>query len=463
MLVRDELFRHNQEDAFYYEEVFEYYRLSGADRDWSPWFQKELSLFSWHPQARSTATLSETDTINPQIFIQAVIAGRKVMRNFGYASLLWGIGMTSRTALATIILQLVGQRPELLHFCIARFRFASSFDSLWLVFLDLLQALPGLLIYIAVGSVGVEETSFITRFLELVQTWTGPPINLYVTHPTSLFPGLGYLRDVVNLDDIYDIPASLETSDCLHQIILSLVGVHEKASQRVRDSQWAAAWRLVRYASIGIAMEEIEESILFDCRCNNFGRSNATTTENQGSHCPELRKEVKRFVVKHIELLPLNPSHSTRARLEANATDIVEKRLSTLRQRYPNLVPVTTNEWRVRPFPEVNQKSIFDVMRRILRDACATSISMPLAMHLSSERQPIMVLEDSAVTVRDKTSGITEQEHNRVRSALFNYSPQVGTAEVLAAAVFEAVSAGLREAMDAFIACHFDSRGPYTG
>jgi hypothetical protein len=40
MFIRDELFRQHQEDAFYHEEIFEYYRLSGADCDWSPWSQK---------------------------------------------------------------------------------------------------------------------------------------------------------------------------------------------------------------------------------------------------------------------------------------------------------------------------------------------------------------------------------------------------------------------------------------
>jgi hypothetical protein len=156
-------------------------------------------------------------------------------------------------------------------------------------------------------------------------------------------------------------------------------------------------WRL-RNPSISIAV------------ANTFCRGNATTTENQQSHCPELRNEVKRFVVKHIELLPLNSSQSTRARLEAAATDMLNRRLSTLRLHSLHLLPATTNECHVRPFPEVCQKSIFDAMRRILKDACATTISMPLATHLGAKRQPVIALKYNAVIVRDKTSGIAEQE-----------------------------------------------------
>jgi hypothetical protein len=461
MFIYHELFRYAEQDESYHEDFFDYHRLSGTDKDWRPWFQKDLEWCPWSRQAQSTINHAISDEIAPQMAVQSIVYGREMMPIVAFASLVWGTGMTARTALGSIIFQLLTQRPELLRkrstaFHLLRFRSIRSFNGLWLVLLDMLVALPGLMIFIYITSTGLEEKNFVRKFLDLLPTWTGPPINLYVAHTPGLFADQRLLQHSVNLDDIYDLPPALKIGDTLHQIVLSLVGVHENISQRMRDCQWDALWRFVRYFSISVAVEEIERSIPVDSCPLTCSGGNPSIAGSQEKHVHILRKEIKQLVSKHIGLLPMNQSQSSAAQLQATAADIVHSRILAFRRVYYHLVPSCPSEWLFRPFSETNRNKIFEATRRVMKDACVTAISMPLATHISQ-------FERGAETIGDRKSRMVDEERHYFRSVLLGYSPPAGTADVLAAAVVDAITAGVSEAIDAFIACHLDCKGPRTG
>ncbi|KAI3397788.1 hypothetical protein diail_10321 [Diaporthe ilicicola] len=151
--------------------------------------------------------------------------------------LLWARGMTARSAIASIVFQMVQQRPKVLQRAgpgIKSFSAANaSLPKPWDLFCILVQHLGGLMAYISIGSVGQEEFG----------------INFV------------HVEDCIDLDDKYDVHTSLATSDALYHVVLLELGAQESLSETKQLVLWEALWREVRHAVMGIAVTQTVEEI----------------------------------------------------------------------------------------------------------------------------------------------------------------------------------------------------------
>jgi hypothetical protein len=160
LYIRDNLFRSHEEDAIYHERAIYYYKISRSEGDWAPCFFEALRHCPWSHQNQSTITHGITDTINPQFYLHYVEYARRTAPEVVFAHILWGKGVTARTVISSVILQMLVQRPEILckrssAFYSRKFSTVnSSIQSLWDVFLEIVHALPGLLLMVRIGSVG---------------------------------------------------------------------------------------------------------------------------------------------------------------------------------------------------------------------------------------------------------------------------------------------------------------------
>lgn len=141
--------------------------------------------------------------------------------------------MTARSAISPIIFQILQHRPDILYkktpsFYLRKFKVANtSFWALWPLFFELVRAVPGLFL-IAICSVGGEERVFVHHFVELLESWDGPPINLVLLHPKD--KSFTMASSIVDLDDRCDVLSSLEASDALHHVILHELSIHKGLS-----------------------------------------------------------------------------------------------------------------------------------------------------------------------------------------------------------------------------------------
>jgi hypothetical protein len=262
-----------------------------------------------------------------------------------FARFLWTRGISARSAVASIIIQILQQRPDILYkrtspFYLKKFKAANtSFTSLWPVLLELLRVIPGILLLVPICSVGDEEMVFVHNFVKLLQGWDGPAINLALFHPKH--EGFTKAANIIDLDDKYDVPPSLETTDALHHVVLHELGVHKELSPTMAISLWENMWRSVRYSLVDITLT----TNLCDI---NLVIANIVDEENQKS-CGVLdseilavwaastmrwltRLETKRtfrpLIQAQLLTVPLHLPDSIRKRLQQKARDTIEKSLA---------------------------------------------------------------------------------------------------------------------------------------
>jgi len=167
--------------------------------------------------------------------------------------------MDARSALASLAFQILQQRPGILHrkspeYYLAKFREArTSFERLWAVFLELVDAVGGILCFVHMPSLSPHAVRFSQAFVDLFDSYddgAGPLINLALYQPDHFsFPKR---QDIRKPDDMYDVDPALDSSDALHQVILAHSGAHEGLSDALRTELWETLWRTVRYSTIAL-------------------------------------------------------------------------------------------------------------------------------------------------------------------------------------------------------------------
>ena len=171
--------------------------------------------------------------------------------------------MTAHTAIASLIFQIIQQRPEVIsrhNLDMPMFaRANASVKALWDVFVYLMRVLGGCLIYITMGSVGPDEFAVVEKFVKTVQGWDGPPICITIIHPFN--DGFLRVEDATDLDSAYDVHPSLTCTDALHHVLMLELDIHE-VSPTIQEVLWEALWRETRYATIGVGFVQVMQMIM---------------------------------------------------------------------------------------------------------------------------------------------------------------------------------------------------------
>jgi hypothetical protein len=171
--------------------------------------------------------------------------------------------MAVQSAIASLIFQLIKQKPEVIsqeNLDMRMFKRANaSIKALWDMFVHLMRALGGCLIYIAMGSVGPDEFAVVEKFVKTVEQWDGPTICVTIIHPYN--KGFVMTDEVCDLDGAYDVHPSLTVTDALHHVLMLELGIYPDVSEDIRTACWEQAWREVRYAAIGIAMTQVTNMV----------------------------------------------------------------------------------------------------------------------------------------------------------------------------------------------------------
>ncbi|KAI9771914.1 MAG: hypothetical protein M1839_002697 [Geoglossum umbratile] len=257
--LRKFLFSGSEWHATFYQDFLDHYKHS-TNPEWDFWAAEEMRLAPWTHTTKSQLRYVQTDSIQPQLYGNDVAYGYRLAGSGGvFTHYIWTSGATARSVVASLICQILQQRPDKLlknppDFYLWKFKNGGvSFDKIWSIFLELISTLPSFICMIQVLTVGPEETRFVARFLEWFQSWTGPVINVMIASPTH--PSFPRLTNVVDLDDVYDVNPALETSDALCQVILA--EYNRNVSVQIWDSLWDTLWRTIRYTLSAMALKEV--------------------------------------------------------------------------------------------------------------------------------------------------------------------------------------------------------------
>lgn len=257
------LFRGREVDATYQEDVMSVYGLTSTS-EWDQWFALERKYVSWSPQPQSHLIYMQTDVVEPQLYCRWIALGRALAGSVPFAQLIWNPTMTSYSALASMVMQIFHQRPDLLYeeTRISRqvkSKHTPSLEELWRLFHDMLSVLPGLLGYITIASIGPQEEAFVAKILELLNSWRGCPINIQLVTPLhSTFPRPAEFLDI---DAFYDVSPDLDSADAMHQVVLAEVGVPKRVSEDLKTSLWQSAWRTTCHAVNALALKQMQVAL----------------------------------------------------------------------------------------------------------------------------------------------------------------------------------------------------------
>lgn len=330
------LFQGFEIEASYHEELATTFKMTSSPA-WARWLSVEQQYVPSKFSHRTSLIQAECDAPDAATCLQWVTQVRAESPHIVSVFLLWARGMTAQSAVASIVFQMVQQRPAVLQragLSLQSFSAANaSLPKLWDLFLTLVQHLGGLMVYISIGSVGQEEFGIVSWFVDLCQKWSGPPLNVVIIHPFD--EKFVHVEDSVDLDDKYDVHPSLTTSDALYHVVLLELEVQEALSETVQLVLWEALWREVRYAVIGIAVTQTVEEIIKcaqelaeerGCGEDVVGLWVSTVTkwtkDNRAFHI--MREQIQR----HLNVVDIHLPHPVRTRLERMVSSAAGSRLS---------------------------------------------------------------------------------------------------------------------------------------
>ncbi|KAL2186691.1 hypothetical protein L209DRAFT_780604 [Thermothelomyces heterothallicus CBS 203.75] len=270
--VKRALFRGLRDQATYHESLAATYRVTASA--WEQWFaveQRHLpssavssssSSSSSSPRRRAAGgRLSQglCDAPDHQHALQWLAQQRRLTPELPSCYLVWAPGMTAHAAVASLVVQVLLQRPgAVVEFGLDRpgvfDRARDSIAALWGLFTYLMRAMGGGLVYLSIGSAGEEEFAVVERFVRTVRAWDGPPIWVTIIHPHN--GGFAGIDRATDLDGLYDVHPSLTTTDALHHVLMLELDVHH-VSDTIQTVLWEAAWRETRYASVGISVSRV--------------------------------------------------------------------------------------------------------------------------------------------------------------------------------------------------------------
>ncbi|AEO59552.1 hypothetical protein MYCTH_2307943 [Thermothelomyces thermophilus ATCC 42464] len=267
--VKRALFRGLRDQATYHESLAATYRVTASA--WEEWFAVEQRHLPSSSSTSSTTTTTTTtggaarlsqglcDAPDHQHALQWLAQQRRLTPELPSCYLVWAPGMTAQAAVASLVLQVLLQRPgAVVELGLDRpgvfDRARDSIAALWGLFTYLMRAMGGGLVYMSIGSAGEEEFAIVDRFVRTVRAWDGPPIWVTIIHPhNGGFVGIDRATD---LDGLYDVHPSLTTTDALHHVLMLELDIHH-VSDTIQTVLWEAAWRETRYASVGISFSRV--------------------------------------------------------------------------------------------------------------------------------------------------------------------------------------------------------------
>lgn len=330
------LFHGFEIEASYHEELASTFKMTSSPA-WARWLSIEQQYVPSKFSHQTTIVQAECDAPDAATCLQWVQQARAESPHIVSAFLLWARGMTVQSAVASLVFQVVQQRPSVLQragLSMKSFSAANaSLPKLWNLFLTLVRHLGGLMAYISIGSVGQEEFGIVARFVDLCQKWDGPPINTVIIHPFDI--NFVHVEDCVDLDDKYDVHPSLTTTDALHHVVLLELEVQEGLSETVRLVLWEALWREVRYAVIGIAVTQTVDCIRNCARdlaqergCGEEAASLWVSTVNKWTKIERNFHMMREQIQRHLNVVDIHLPPQIRTRLERIVSAAVGSRLS---------------------------------------------------------------------------------------------------------------------------------------
>ncbi|KAJ0123333.1 hypothetical protein J7T55_011798 [Diaporthe amygdali] len=339
--MKKALFHGFEIEASYHEELATTFKMTSS-KAWASWLSIEQQYVPSKFSHKTTMVQAECDAPDAATCLQWVTQVRAESPHIVSVFLLWARGMTAQSAIASIVFQMVQQRPAVLQragLSMKSFSAANaSLPKLWDLFLTLVQHLGGLMVYISIGSVGQEEFGIVAWFVDLCQKWSGPPLNVVIIHPFD--ENFVHIENCVDLDDKYDVHPSLTTSDALYHVVLLELEVQEALSETVQLVLWEALWREVRYAVIGIAVTSTVDEIIKcakelieerGCEEDVMSRWVSTvmkwTNDNRAFHI--MREQIQR----HLNIVDIHLPQVVRTRLERMVSSAAGSRLSTRERR----------------------------------------------------------------------------------------------------------------------------------
>ncbi|KAK5664363.1 hypothetical protein OQA88_586 [Cercophora sp. LCS_1] len=258
--IKDTLFQGFEHQASYHESLAATYGVTAGA--WNEWFGIEQKYLPSSAAPTTRLTQGLCDAPDFQHALQWSAQQKAKSPQIPSAYIIWTPDMTAHSAIASLIFQIIQQRPTVVserNFDMNMFsRANASITALWAMFVNLMKVLGGCLIYISIGSVGPDEFAVVEKFVKTVQTWDGPPINVTIIHP----PNKSFITDpnVTDIDGLYDVHPSLTTTDALQHVLMLELDIHE-VPQTIRTLLWDAVWRETRYAIIGVSLNRLTEQI----------------------------------------------------------------------------------------------------------------------------------------------------------------------------------------------------------
>ncbi|KAK4239290.1 hypothetical protein C8A03DRAFT_14313 [Achaetomium macrosporum] len=262
--IKHLLFHNFPSQATYHESLAATYSVTA--RAWEKWFAVEQRHL---PSSAVTITIAKAhlshglcDAPDYQHALQWAAQQRRLTPHIPSAYLIWAQGMTVHTAIASLIFQVLQQRPGAVveyNLDMDMFRRAtSSVKRLWELFVYLMKVLGGCLIYISIGSAGPDEFAVVEKFVRTVRNWEGPPIWVTLIHPYN--EGFVGMEEATDLDGLYDVHPSLCATDALHHVLMLEVDIHQ-VDETIQTVLWDAVWRETRYASVGVCFARVVDAI----------------------------------------------------------------------------------------------------------------------------------------------------------------------------------------------------------
>lgn len=398
-------------EANYHEELATTFKLTSSPA-WAYWLSIEQQYVPSRFSHETTIVQAECDAPDAATCLQWVAQARAESPHVVSTFLLWARGMTAQSAIASILFQMLQQRPQALSstgLTMKSFAAANaSLPKLWSLFLHLVRSLGGLMVYISIGSVGAEEFDIVQRFVDLCQKWDGPPINVILIHPWD--ENFAKTEDCVDIDEKYDVHPSLTTSDALHHVVLLELNVHEHLSETVQLVLWEALWREVRYAVIGIAANQVAEEI--KSRAEELAASRDCEEEDAALWNSSISKWVKNKrafnnmreqIQRHLNLLEIHLPDDVRARIEQKAKQVIASRLTEEEQRE---VTAALRNGKSEPLEDAQREEMWEHIQEAIRPGTYRMFSASIKQLIGQTLDAYM--EDPPETEREARSFVQD-------------------------------------------------------
>ncbi|GAB1316580.1 hypothetical protein MFIFM68171_06790 [Madurella fahalii] len=334
--IKQTLFLGFQDQASYHESLAATYSVTA--RAWEKWFGVEQRHLPSSASPGQGTRLSQglCDAPDYQHALQWVAQQRRLTPSIPSAYLIWAQGMTVHTAIASLIFQILQQRPAAVVECNLDMdmfvRATTSVKTLWDVFTYLMKHLGGCLLYISIGSAGEDEFAIVDKFVRTVRDWDGPPIWVTMIHPYN--EGFVGIDTATDLDGLYDVHPSLTTTDALHHVLMLELDIH-KVSETIQTVLWEAVWRETRYASVGISFTRVVDMILSEAE--ELSRQEADgvpllTEDARGLWMQGVQKWIdnpvasntmRELVQRHLDIVPLAQPDDIRAAISRHLKRLV--------------------------------------------------------------------------------------------------------------------------------------------